>query len=101
MKEIKIIVGYIEDELKDAEKYAKQALHYKDDNKPMAEMYAQLSREEISHMERLHDHAVKIISTYRNEHGAPPAPMLAIWDWEHEKMIEHLARVKHLLSMVR
>lgn len=102
MKEIKIIVGYIQDELKDAEKYAKQALYYKgENNKIMSELYAQLSREELSHMERLHDHAVKIISQYRSEHGAAPTAMQAVWDWEHEKMIEHTARIKHLLDMLK
>lgn len=101
MKEIKIIVGYIQDELKDAEKYAKQALYYKDVNKPASDMYAQLSREELVHMERLHDHAVKVINKWRDENGAPPAAMLAVWDWEHDKMLEHTAKVRHLLDMLR
>ena len=101
MKEIKIIVTYIHDELKDAEKYAKQALYYKDENKSASEMYAQLAREELNHMERLHDQAVKVINKYRSENGAPPVAMLAVWDWEHDKMVEHTAKIKHLLEMLR
>ena len=32
---------------------------------------------------------------------ATPAPMQAVWDWEHKKMVDTTARIKTMLSMFR
>lgn len=102
MKEIKMLVEYIEEELHDSEKYAKQAVHYKEENRAMSEMFLQLSKEEMSHMERLHDHAVKCIAKAKEMHdGEAPKAMQVVWDWEHKKMIDTAARIKTMWDMAR
>ena len=44
---------------------------------------------------------VKIIQNYRDEHGAPPEAMMAVWNWEHDSMVDKTARVKVLLDMYK
>ena len=98
MKEIKILVEHIEEELEDAEKYAKAALYYKHFDPDMSRMYAELSRQELNHSEMLHTQAVKLIKQQHEKGVQSPPAMQAVWDWEHERMIEHTSKIKALLN---
>ena len=101
MKEIKMLVENIREELEDAEKYAKCAAKYKDIDRELANTFYTLANEELGHMDKLHTQATRLIKAHRAEGHEPPAAMLAVWGWEHEKMIEHTARIKHLLEHAR
>ena len=101
MKEIKYIAERICEELEDAEGYAKHALKYKDTDREMSQALAELARQELSHSETLHHQAVRLIREQRDSGVTPPAAMQAVWDWEHERMIEKTAHIKHLIDMLR
>lgn len=58
-----------------------------------------LSAEEMKHMQMLHNQVVKIIENYRKEKGEPPAAMLAVYDYLHEKFIEDAKEVKMMQQM--
>jgi hypothetical protein len=58
-----------------------------------------LSRQEVNHANMLHTHVERLIKDYRNEHGEPPEAMLAVYNWEHEKMIDAAARTRVLQEM--
>ena len=53
MKKIAIIVRDINEELEGAEHYAKMATQYKDDDKPLADAYADMAAQELGHVDRL------------------------------------------------
>lgn len=101
MKEIKCLYANIRDEMEDAEKYANLALKYKDGDRELADTFENLSKQEVGHAEVLHEQAVRYIREYRSKHGEPPASMLAVYDWEHEHMIEDMAEVKRLHELYR
>ena len=101
MKIIKKLSEMIEDEIADAEKYARCALKYKDERPELARLFYSLSGEELGHMGKLHDAVVSIIQEYRKENGEPPANMMAIYEWEHGKQIDRVAGVKTLQAMFR
>lgn len=101
MREIKYIAGRIREELEDAEGYTKHALEYKDSDWDFSQTLVGLAKQELTHSELLHNQAVKLIKDYREKNGPPPAAMAAVWDWEHEKMIEQTAYIKQLLEMHR
>lgn len=101
MKLIADIVKDIREELEGAEHYAKLATEYKDENHSLADTYATMASQEINHVDMLHVQVVKIIQAYRDEHGAPPEAMMAVWNWEHDGMVDKTARVKVLLDMYK
>lgn len=99
MKEIKHIVENIREELEGAEHYAKIAAKMKVDNPADASVYADMAKQELNHVDNLHKMAVRAIEKQKAAGVNPPAAMQAVWDWEHEKMVDRTARIKALLSM--
>ena len=101
MKEIKDLADQIEEELNDAEKYAKCALAKKETYPSLAADYLKLSTEEVGHAVLLHTHIVNMIADYRKEHGDPPERMLGRYDYIHEKFIAKSNYVKALQSILK
>jgi ferritin len=98
MRLIEKLSDMIEEEIRDAEKYAKCALTYKTDKPEVARTFHALSMQELEHMQALHNLVVALIDEYRKTHGDPPAEMQARYDWLHERHIEHAASVRMLQS---
>lgn len=94
MKIIKCLSEYIEDELHDADKYITKAMMVKSENPELAELFYQLSLEEMTHMTRLHNEVEKLIAAYRRTEGDPPVEMQAVYDYLHQKNIEKAKLVK-------
>ena len=101
MKLIKLLSDKIEDEINDAEAYAKLACEYKDLRPDLANTFYNLSSEEMIHMQRLHKEVARIIEEYRREKGEPPAGMLAVYEHEHGKQIEAAAKVKAMQAVYK
>lgn len=98
---IKKLCEMISEEIEDADKYAECALHHKEDDRSLAETFWKLSTEELQHAEMLHDHVVRMIKEYKSEHGEPPAAMQAVYDYVHEKEIDHVVEVKTKLTLYK
>ena len=77
MKEIKLLMEHIEDELEDAHTYAELAVEYKHEDPELADLFYRLSGEEMNHMNALHKAVVSHIEEYRKQKGEPPAAMMA------------------------
>lgn len=101
MKIIKNLVEDIEEELEGAEHYAKLATQYKDEDRELADTYAKLANVELEHVDALHGQAVRLIKAQKAAGVETPAPMQAVWDWEHGKMVDTTARIKTMLTMYR
>ena len=101
MKIIKTLSEKIKEELKDAEAYIDLANQWKSDEPDTAELFAELSTEELGHMEKLHNAVVKLIENYRDNNGDPPAGMMALYDYMHNQNIENAMRVRIKQGMYR
>lgn len=94
MKIIKELADLIEEEVEGVENYAKLASHYKAEHPKLAATFYDISLQELHHVNLLHDEVTQFIHEYREKHGAPPAAMQAIYDWQHERQIEKIAEAK-------
>ena len=94
MKIIKCLSEKIEDELDDAQAYIDAAMKWKQDEPDTAELFYQLSLDEIGHMEKLHEEVVSLIEEYRRENGEPPKDMMTLYDYLHERHIADATKVK-------
>ena len=101
MKKIAEIVESIREELDGATGCAKMATQYKEQDKQLADVYASLASSKLENVDKLHNQAVKMIKEQKETGKEVPAGMQAVWDWEHERMIDHMARVKTMLDMYR
>ena len=99
MKIIKCVAEKIKGEIRDAETYIDMAIEWKEDEPDAAEVFAELSAEELGHMERLHKIVTDLIEEYRNTHGEPTAGMMELYDYMHRQDIENTMRVKVKTAM--
>lgn len=97
MKEIAMIADDINEELQGAEHYAKLATQYKLTNKPLAETCATMATQELNHVDMLHTQVAAMIKEVRAKE-TPPAGMMDVWNYMHEKHIDMVVRVKALLE---
>lgn len=101
MQLISKLSDMIEEELNDAEKYIRCAMNHKEDHPNLAQAFARLSSEEMTHVSILHDQVAALITEYRKEHGDPPEKMQGIYDYLHKKHIEHANEIKVMQAIFK
>lgn len=79
--------------------YAELAVEYKSTNPELAQMFYKLSTEEMNHMNALHRAVVSHIEEYRKQKGAPPADIVAVYEFLHKRDIEKAEKVGVLQAM--
>ena len=94
MKIIKCIAEKIGEVLHDADAYIELANRWKDEQPETANMFYELSTEEMGHVDKLHDEVTRLISDYRQKTGEPPKDMLTLWNYLHEKHMAEAMRIK-------
>lgn len=99
MQIIKCLSENIETLLDMSEENIKKAIMYKEEFPVAAKA---LYNESITLMDSIkgqHDAVVNIIDAYRKDKGEPPAPMMAIYNYMHERHINKAAAIKNLQDM--
>lgn len=99
MKVIKCLSENIEATLDAAEDNIRNAIKYKIDFPVASKAFYNQSIMLTESIKGQHDAVVSLIETYRKEKGEPPAPMMAIYDYLHERQINKMASVKNLQEM--
>jgi ferritin len=101
MKKIEMLSERIEEEIKDAEWYARSAVECKENDPASAEMFYRIANEEIGHANMLHTRVVAIIEEYKKTNGEPPSDMMKLYEYLHKKHTGNLATVKGILSLYK
>ena len=60
----------------------------------LADLFYELSLEEMGHVEKLHKEVADLIAEYRTDHGDPPKEMMTLYDYLHEKHIGMATEIK-------
>ena len=84
MEAIKCIMRDIAEEREGAEHYAKKALHYKDTDRDLAEMYYAMSKQEAGHADNLYAQGHRLMCRLKEHDQEAYNSMLWAWEWEHE-----------------
>ena len=100
MKTIKMLAKQIREELKDAEKYAKDALEYKNECAIAADTFYRLSGEELDHANLLYDAASRVMEKMGRE-TVMQEFLHEVWEWEHEHMLDEAKEIRHMLEMYK
>lgn len=101
MKIVKVLAEKIEEELHDADEYIELAMKWKKDAPDTADLFYELSTEEMGHMEKLHQEVTELIEDYRKEHGEPPKDMMTLYDYLHEKHMNTATQIKVKQAMYK
>lgn len=94
MKIIEKLSEMMEEEIKDADKYIECAMKWKEDDVMLSKMFADLSMDELKHAMLIHDHTTRLITEYKSKGNEPPAEMLAVYNYLHEKHLEKFNAIK-------
>lgn len=95
------LVSLIDDELCGAKNYIKMARRNKTVYPQLSNTFADLAEAEMGHVKSLHAEAARIIENYRETNGEPPAEMLAVYNYEHDKQIDKATKVKQMITEYR
>lgn len=98
MKMLTKLIEKAEDTLNEIEWYGEKALMYRDENKALADVYNKVADMHINIYEMLHKQMVDLIEQKKRDGSQPPAEMLAIWNYEHEKLIKEFKNAKVLVD---
>ena len=94
MKIIKCLSQLIEDELNDSDKYISEAFKWKQEEPDTADLFYELSLEEMGHMDKLHEEVTELIDEYRKQNGEPPKDMMILYEYLHEMHIKTATQIK-------
>lgn len=101
MQIIKTLSTQIEEEIRNAKSYGLQAKAFKGEYPELASTYYKLAEEEMEHVNKLHEAVAVLIRQYRDKNGEPPANMMAVYDYLHERHVESAAEARSVLDMYK
>lgn len=99
MKIIECISEDIECTMDMAEENIKKAIMYKIDYPIASRAFYNKSTVLMDSIKPMHEAVVALIDNYKKEKGEPPAPMMAIYNYLHERHINKAAAIKNLQDM--
>lgn len=96
MKIIKDMSEDIETTMDMAESNIKKAIQYKDEYPLVAKAYYAKSIALMDTIKGMHDGITALIKAYREQNGEPPVPMMAVYNYLHERHINQSVMIKNL-----
>lgn len=98
MKILKELIEKANDTMEEVEWYAEKAHHLRTEHKALADAYIKIAEMHVDIYKMLHERMVSLIAEEKDKGAPPPPAMLAIWEYEHEKMVKEFAEAKYLVD---
>jgi hypothetical protein len=97
MKILEDLIGKMDDTLDEIEFYGEKAHHFRVTHKQLADTYAKVGEMHVSIYMLLHDRVVELIEDEKKK-SPPPPEMLAIWNYEHQRLVKEFSEAKFLIE---
>lgn len=98
MKMLKNLIEKADDTLEEIEWYAEKAHHLKEEHRALADAYIKIAEMHITIYNILHERMVALINEEKGKGAQPPQAMMAIWEYEHEKLVKEFAEAKYFIE---
>lgn len=98
MKILENLIEKMDDTLEEIEFYGEKAHHFRTEHKALADTYIKVADMHIDIYTMLHDRVVELINEEKRKGVTPPPEMLAIWEYEHSKLISEFNEAKFLVD---
>lgn len=98
MKILTDLIDKMEDTLEEIEFYATKAHHFKTEHKALADTYIKVASMHVNIYNMLHDRVVELIDEEKRKGVQPPPEMVAIWNYQHEKLVREFSEAKYLIE---
>ena len=98
MKILKELIEKASDTMEEVEWYAEKAHMLKTEHKHLADVYIKIAEMHITIYGMLHEKMVSLIEEEKHKGVVPPPAMMAIWEYEHEKLIREFAEAKYMIE---
>ena len=98
MKVLTDLIDKADDTLEEIEFYGEKALHLHSEHKALADTYIKIAEMHIEIYKMLHERMVALINEEKAKGITPPPEMLAVWKYEHEKMVKRFSEAKYLVD---
>lgn len=99
MKILKTLIEHAHDTMDEVWEYATEALTLRASGETeLAETYHKIAKMHVEIYGHLHQRVVALIEEYKKKGAPVPEAMMAIWDYEHGKLIEEFAEAKVLIE---
>ena len=91
------LIDKMDDTLDEIEWYTEKAHMLRTEHKALADCYIKVAEMHIDIYKMLHDRAVVLIEEQKKIAPAPPN-MMAIWEYEHSRLIKEFNEVKYSIE---
>jgi hypothetical protein len=98
MRKLVNLIEKANDTMEEIEWYAEKAHHIRAEHKGLADVYIKIASMHIEIYDMLHGQMVEVIEEVKRKGTPPPPEMLAIWNYEHEKLVKEFAEAKFLVE---
>jgi hypothetical protein len=98
MKVLTTLIEKADSTLDEIHWYAEKAHHLRAEHKELADAYIKIADMHVDIFKMLHDRMVDLIEEEKRKGRTPPPEMLAIWNFEHEKLVKKFAEAKFLVE---
>ena len=92
------VISKMPDTMDEVEWYATKAIHLKPTHKSSADTYIKIADDHVEIYEMLHEQVVDLIEQERKKGVTPPPEMVAIWNYEHERLAKEFAECKAMIA---
>ena len=97
MKILENVVEKMDDTLDEIEFYAEQAFLLRNEHKALSDTFIKVASMHLDIYKMLHDRVVEIIEEEKRK-GTPPPEMLAIWNYQHGRLVKRLTEARFLVE---